>query len=100
MIRYTGLATEEMCDSPAPYGVVAAIIPWNYPSALVTRKLGPCAAGNAIVIKADEKTPLSALAIGEIVARSGMFPTGWSACSPARERSWAARWCAAPEPIW
>jgi lactaldehyde dehydrogenase/glycolaldehyde dehydrogenase len=76
-IRYTGLATEEIWTRRRPYGVVAAIIPWNYPSALVTRKLGPAlAAGNAIVIKADEKTPLSALAIGEIVARSGMLPDG------------------------
>lgn len=76
-IRYTGLANEEIWTRRHPYGVVAAIIPWNYPSALVTRKLGPAlAAGNAIVIKADEKTPLSALAIAGIVARSGLFPDG------------------------
>ena len=76
-IRYTGLADEEIWTRRHPHGVVAAIIPWNYPSALVTRKLGPAlAAGNAIVIKADEKTPLSALAIAGIVARSGLFPAG------------------------
>jgi lactaldehyde dehydrogenase/glycolaldehyde dehydrogenase len=76
-IRYTGTSDEEIWTRRQPHGVVAAIIPWNYPSALVTRKLGPAlAAGNAIVIKADEKTPLSALAIAQIVARSGLLPDG------------------------
>jgi len=76
-IRYTGRPDEEIWTRRQPYGVVAAIIPWNYPSALVTRKLGPAlAAGNAIVIKADEKTPLSALAIAQIVARTELLPAG------------------------
>lgn len=76
-IRYTGRAREEVWTRRRPRGVVAAIIPWNFPSALVTRKIGPAiAAGNAIVVKADEKTPLSALAIGDLVTRSGLFPDG------------------------
>jgi lactaldehyde dehydrogenase/glycolaldehyde dehydrogenase len=57
--------------------VVAAIIPWNYPSALVARKLAPAlGAGNAVVLKADEKTPLSALALAEILAEPGLLPRG------------------------
>jgi lactaldehyde dehydrogenase/glycolaldehyde dehydrogenase len=76
-IRYTGTANEEIWTRRRPHGVVAAIVPWNFPSALVTRRLGPAlAAGNAIILKADEKTPLSALAIAEIVANSGLFPAG------------------------
>lgn len=76
-IRYTGHPDEEIWTRRRPHGVVAAIVPWNFPSALVARKLGPAlAAGNAIVLKADEKTPLSALAIAEIVAASGLFPDG------------------------
>lgn len=76
-IRYTAYRNEEIWLRRRPHGVVGAIIPWNFPSALVTRKLGPAlAAGNAIVIKADEKTPLSALAIGRIVAESGLLPPG------------------------
>lgn len=76
-IRYTGNRDEEIWTRRRPYGVVAAIIPWNFPSALVTRKLGPAlAAGNAIVLKADEKTPLSALAIAAEIAESGLFPPG------------------------
>jgi len=76
-IRYTAYRNEEVWLRRRPHGVVGAIIPWNFPSALVTRKLGPAlAAGNAIVIKADEKTPLSALAVGRIVAESGLLPPG------------------------
>lgn len=76
-IRYTGRAQEEVWTRRRPHGVVAAIIPWNFPSALVTRKLAPAlAAGNTVVLKADENTPLSALAIARIVADSGLFPAG------------------------
>jgi lactaldehyde dehydrogenase / glycolaldehyde dehydrogenase len=76
-IRFTRNRREEIWTRRRPYGVVAAIVPWNFPSALVARKLGPAlAAGNAIVLKADEKTPLSALAIAEIVHSSGLFPDG------------------------
>jgi lactaldehyde dehydrogenase / glycolaldehyde dehydrogenase len=75
-IRYTSNRDEEIWTGRRPYGVVAAIVPWNFPSALVTRKLGPAlAAANAIVLKADEKTPLSALAIAEIVHASGLCPS-------------------------
>jgi lactaldehyde dehydrogenase/glycolaldehyde dehydrogenase len=76
-VRYSGRRDEEIWLRRRPYGVVAAIVPWNFPSALVTRKLGPAlAAGNSIVLKADEKTPLSALAIGRIIAESGLLPAG------------------------
>jgi lactaldehyde dehydrogenase/glycolaldehyde dehydrogenase len=76
-IRYTANRNEEIWLRRRPHGVIGAIIPWNFPSALVTRKLGPAlAAGNSIVIKADEKTPLSALALGRIIAESGLLPPG------------------------
>lgn len=59
-----------------PVGVVAAITPWNFPAAMITRKLGPAlAAGCTIVIKPAEQTPLSALAIGELVLEAGI-PAG------------------------
>ncbi|QJU54781.1 aldehyde dehydrogenase family protein [Herbiconiux sp. KACC 21604] len=76
-IRYTARKDDEVWLRRRPHGVVGAIIPWNYPSSLTTRKLAPAlAAGNAIVLKADEKTPLSALAIASLVARSGLLPEG------------------------
>ena len=59
-----------------PVGVVAAITPWNFPSAMITRKLGPAlAAGCTIVIKPALQTPFSALALAELGERAG-FPPG------------------------
>lgn len=56
-----------------PVGVTAIITPWNFPSAMITRKLGPAlAAGCTAVIKPSEETPLSALAIGELACEAGM----------------------------
>ncbi|ANF56873.1 NAD-dependent succinate-semialdehyde dehydrogenase [Halotalea alkalilenta] len=59
-----------------PVGVVAAITPWNFPNAMITRKCAPAlAAGCPIVIKPSELTPLSALALAELADRAG-FPPG------------------------
>ncbi len=57
----------------APIGVFAAITPWNFPSAMITRKAGPgWAAGCAGVIKPASQTPLSALALGVLAERAGL----------------------------
>lgn len=57
-------------------GVVAAITPWNFPSAMITRKLGPAlAAGCTMIVKPAEQTPLSAFAIGELALEAGI-PAG------------------------
>lgn len=54
-------------------GVVAAITPWNFPAAMITRKLGPAlAAGCTIIVKPAGQTPLSALAIGELAIQAGI----------------------------
>ncbi len=59
-----------------PVGVVAAITPWNFPNAMITRKAGPArAAGCTIVIKPASETPLSALALAELADRAGI-PAG------------------------
>jgi len=59
-----------------PIGVCAAITPWNFPIAMITRKVAPAlAAGCPVVIKPAEATPLSALAVGELALRAGM-PAG------------------------
>ncbi len=56
-----------------PVGVVAAITPWNFPSAMITRKVSPAiAAGCTVVLKPAEDTPLSALALAELAARAGI----------------------------
>jgi succinate-semialdehyde dehydrogenase/glutarate-semialdehyde dehydrogenase len=59
-----------------PVGVVAAITPWNFPNAMITRKAGPAlAAGCSFVCKPAAETPLSALALAELAARAGI-PAG------------------------
>ncbi len=56
-----------------PVGVVAAITPWNFPTAMITRKAGPAlAAGCPIVIKPASQTPYSALALCELAERAGL----------------------------
>ena len=56
-----------------PVGVVAAITPWNFPSAMITRKVSPAlAAGCTVVVKPAEDTPLSALALAELAERAGI----------------------------
>jgi succinate-semialdehyde dehydrogenase/glutarate-semialdehyde dehydrogenase len=59
-----------------PVGVVAAITPWNFPNAMITRKAGPAlAAGCAFVCKPATETPYSALALAELGERAGL-PAG------------------------
>lgn len=56
-----------------PVGVVAAITPWNFPIAMITRKVAPAlAAGCTVVLKPSEETPLSALALAELAQQAGI----------------------------
>ncbi|MFL6226591.1 MAG: aldehyde dehydrogenase family protein, partial [Actinomycetes bacterium] len=59
-----------------PVGVVGQIVPWNFPLMFTSWKLGPAlAAGNTVVLKPAELTPLSTLAVAELIAEAG-FPPG------------------------
>ena len=59
-----------------PIGVTAAITPWNFPTAMITRKVGPAlAAGCSMIIKPAEQTPLSAFALGVLAIEAGI-PAG------------------------
>ena len=59
-----------------PIGVTAAITPWNFPAAMITRKAGPAlAAGCTMVLKPASQTPYSALALAELASRAGI-PAG------------------------
>lgn len=67
---------EQIWIQRVPVGVVSAIIPWNYPAALVSRKVAPSMiAGNAIVLKPHEMTPLSALYMAKLFEEAGV-PAG------------------------
>ncbi|QXZ08778.1 NAD-dependent succinate-semialdehyde dehydrogenase [Comamonas sp. Y33R10-2] len=62
--------------SKEPVGVCAAITPWNFPAAMITRKVAPAlAAGCTIIVKPAPQTPLSALALAELAQRAGV-PAG------------------------
>ena len=76
-----------------PVGVVASIAPWNYPLMMAAWKLAPAlAAGNTVVLKPSEQTPLTALKLGGIAAPSSS-PRASSTSSAAAARASARRWC-------
>ncbi len=72
----THLPDRRIITIKQPIGVVAAITPWNFPNAMITRKAAPAlAAGCPIVIKPASETPLSALALAELAVQAGI-PAG------------------------
>lgn len=82
-----------------PIGVTAAITPWNFPAAMITRKAAPAlAAGCAMVLKPAPQTPFSALALAVLAERAGI-PAGLFSVLPAdaeRSREVGAELCANP----
>ncbi|MET0322768.1 MAG: aldehyde dehydrogenase [Duganella sp.] len=87
-IRWYGEAIDKIYDEIAPtadsslalitrepVGVVGAIVPWNYPMLMAAWKIAPAlAAGNSVVLKPSEKSPLTALRLGEIAVEAGLPP--------------------------
>jgi succinate-semialdehyde dehydrogenase/glutarate-semialdehyde dehydrogenase len=72
----TPQADKRLLTFKQPIGVFGAITPWNFPIAMITRKVAPgIAAGCACVLKPAEQTPLSALALAELAERAGL-PAG------------------------
>lgn len=70
------MADKRLVVLKQPIGVCAAITPWNFPAAMITRKVSPAlAAGCPVVVKPAEQTPLTALALAELAQRAG-FPPG------------------------
>ena len=70
--RYAPNRDKTIITDHKPMGVAYMITPWNFPAAMITRKLGPAlAAGCTAVLKPPAETPLSALWIGEILERAG-----------------------------
>lgn len=87
-IRWYGEAVDKIYDEIAPtadttlalitrepVGVVGAIVPWNYPMIMASWKIAPAlAAGNSVVLKPSEKSPLTALRLAEIALQAGIPP--------------------------
>lgn len=80
-----------------PVGVVAAIAPWNFPSAMVARKVAPAlASGCAIVFKPTAETPLSALALAILAERAGVPKGLFSVLPPSNARMFGEEVCSNP----
>jgi len=69
------LSSQRIVVTKEPIGVCAAITPWNFPAAMITRKAGPAlAAGCTMVLKPASQTPLTALALVALAERAGVPP--------------------------
>jgi len=69
--------TARMVVHHPPVGVVLMITPWNFPAAMITRKMAPAlGAGNAVVVKPPKETPLTALALADLFEREVGIPKG------------------------
>jgi succinate-semialdehyde dehydrogenase/glutarate-semialdehyde dehydrogenase len=90
---YGDIIPETVCGrkllvTKEPIGVVAAITPWNFPIAMLARKIAPAlAAGCTIVAKPSEDTPLSALAIVKLAEEAGVPPGTINVVTASRERA-------------
>ncbi|GIU95985.1 MAG: aldehyde dehydrogenase [Gaiellaceae bacterium] len=87
-MQYYGEAIDKVYDEIAPtpessvvmivkepLGVVAAVVPWNFPTLMATWKLGPAlATGNSVILKPAEQSPLTAIRLGELGAEAGLPP--------------------------
>jgi len=81
-----------------PIGVVAAITPWNFPNAMITRKVGPAlAAGCTVVVKPASETPLSALALAELAEQAGIPKGVFNVVTGTDARTIGAELCANPK---
>ncbi len=80
-----------------PVGVVAAITPWNFPAAMITRKVAPAlAAGCTVVLKPAPETPLTALRLGELLKEAGAPPGVLNIVPTSRAQEVAGVWLADP----
>ena len=81
-----------------PIGVCAAITPWNFPLAMITRKVAPAlAAGCTVVVKPAELTPLSALALAELAQRAGLPAGVLNVVTTSHSAAVGQVLCASPE---
>jgi succinate-semialdehyde dehydrogenase/glutarate-semialdehyde dehydrogenase len=80
-----------------PVGVVAAITPWNFPAAMITRKAGPAlAAGCTVVLKPPQQTPLTAIALAELAEKAGLPAGALNIVTTTKSRSFGDIVCAHP----
>lgn len=80
-------ANSSLYTTREPVGVCGIITPWNFPAAMITRKVAPAiAAGCAVVIKPPSETPFTALALVKLAEQVGMYPGIMHVC-PTKDRT-------------
>ncbi|MDX2274033.1 MAG: NAD-dependent succinate-semialdehyde dehydrogenase [Hyphomonadaceae bacterium] len=93
----TTTASRRYVTIKQPIGVCVAITPWNFPMAMITRKAGPAiAAGNTIVLKPPQQTPLTALALAELAERAGVPKGVFNVVTTTDARSVGKVFCESP----
>lgn len=98
-IIYTPAKERRALVLKQPLGVAAVITPWNFPSAMITRKVGAAlAAGCTVVVKPAEDTPFSALALAELANRAGIPPGVYNVipCSQKKAKEVGEALCTDP----
>uniref|UniRef100_A0A8C8ZAZ5 Succinate-semialdehyde dehydrogenase n=1 Tax=Prolemur simus TaxID=1328070 RepID=A0A8C8ZAZ5_PROSS len=87
-IIYTSAKDKRALVLKQPIGVAAIITPWNFPSAMITRKVGAAlAAGCTVVVKPAEDTPCSALALAELANQAGIPPGVYNVIPCSRKKA-------------
>lgn len=80
-------ANSSLYTTREPVGVCGIITPWNFPAAMITRKVAPAiAAGCAVVIKPPSETPFTALALAKLAEQAGIYPGIMHVC-PTKDRT-------------
>ncbi|MBL8549739.1 MAG: NAD-dependent succinate-semialdehyde dehydrogenase [Hyphomonadaceae bacterium] len=93
----TTVASRRYVTMRQPVGVVAAITPWNFPAAMITRKAGPAlAAGCTMVLKPPSQTPLTALALAELGEAAGLPAGVLNIVTTSKSRPVGDALCASP----
>jgi succinate-semialdehyde dehydrogenase/glutarate-semialdehyde dehydrogenase len=91
-------ADKRLLTIKQPVGVSAAITPWNFPLAMITRKAAPAlAAGCSMVLKPAESTPLTALALAELAAQAGIPPGVLNVVTTLRSEDAGMEFCTNPK---
>lgn len=93
----SSMPNTSVSSSKEPIGVCGIITPWNFPAAMITRKIAPAfAAGCAVVIKPPSETPLTCLALTKLAVEAGLPPNVIQVC-PTKDRDAATELATNPK---
>ena len=89
---------QQLSTIKQPVGIVLGVTPWNFPLAMITRKVAPAyAAGCSFILKPSEETPLSAIALAKLAIQAGMEPGAFQVVIAQKPAEMIKRYCQQPE---